>query len=522
MNAGAALRVAHYLSLVACAVFVLAIAGEQWFYLDEFVYLGYSRDTLGALGSLLENYNQHWSTYPILVYRGLRDTVGLGAYWPYVLVGVAGHLAVVHLLWLLMLRVAVAPLVATSLALVVLVTPAAVEHVLWGVNIGFLGSLAAGLGCLLLVPFVGGWSSRDRLAVVLATLSLPFSGMSILMVGTIGLSLLLLRGWRIALRFMVVPLVVQAAWAILYGGSELGGLTGAPGFMVDGLVGAGEHLLGGPHWLGIAFAIAYVAMLLALARTVPGPRSLPFALLLSASLCLALIGVGRAGLNNPEAGRYAYNVVVTTMPAIGVLLTRLASARAGAAAVVAACLVLAVVGPLQLRDHANDQAEGEQGVRAQVAGAASILRDPGAEVVPHAAVGAVLLTLTVDDIRRWIEDRRLPALAAGEEGILRAATEIQVDVGGEAHAPAVMDGCRTILVGERRELVPTRSVSWVGRARSDASLRVGFVESTGVTHSRPVSVRGRFFLTNLHPGARFLVVHEGGAPVELCTGDESA
>ena len=156
-----------------------------------------------------------------------------------------------------------------------------------------------GFGCLLLVPFVGGWSSRDRLAVVLATLSLPFSGMSILMVGTVGLSLLLLRGWRIALRFMVVPLVVQAAWAILYGGSELGGLTGAPGFMVDGLVGAGEHLLGGSHWLGIAFAIAYVAMLLALARTVPGPRSLPFALLLSASLCLALIGVGRARPEQP-------------------------------------------------------------------------------------------------------------------------------------------------------------------------------------------------------------------------------
>ena len=272
MTVARAARVAHFASLAACAAFVLVVARDQWFYLDEFVYLGYARDELGALGALLENYNQHWSTYPTLVYRGLRATVGLDPYWPYVLAGVVGHLAVAHLLWRLMLRLGVAPLVATGLALVVLVSPVAAENVLRGVNIGFLGSLACGLGCLLLVPLEGPWASRDRLAVVLATLALPFSGMSVLMVGTVGLTLLLSRGWRIALRFVLVPIIVETAWAVVYGGSgELGGVARVPQFVVDGLDGAGAHLLGGRHLFGIAFGVAYVAMLVWFVRTVPGP-----------------------------------------------------------------------------------------------------------------------------------------------------------------------------------------------------------------------------------------------------------
>ena len=522
LRPAALLRGAHYLSLVAFVGFILAIAREQWFYLDEFVYLGYSRDGFGSVGSLLENYNQHWSTYPILVYRGLRETVGLGAYWPYILVGVVGHLVVVHLLWRLMLRLAVVPLVATALALVVLVSPAAVEHVLWGVNIGFAGSLAAGFACLLLVPLEGGWSRRDRWAVVVATLALPFSSMSVLMAGTVGLVLLLSRGWRIALRFLVVPAAVEAVWAAFYGGSELDGLERAPGFVLDGLRGAGDLLLGGRGPVGALFVLAYLAMLVLLLPTARGPRSMPFALLLSAALCLAIIGTGRAGLNDAGAGRYAYNVVVTAIPAVGVLLTRLAARRAAVVLALAVCVVLTVVGPVQLNRHAEAQAEGEQGVRAQVVGAAAVLRDPNASVVPGAPVGAVLLTLTADDIRRWIDEDRIPALAATEEGVLRAAAEIQVDVGPTPRAAVVDDGCRSIVPGEERRLRPAAPVSWLGRSRSPATLRVGFVESSGVMHTRPILVEGAFYLSDLHPGATFLVTHEGGPPVALCTGGDDA
>ena len=54
---------------------------RQWFIADEWAFLA-DRDG-GDLGDLLRPQNEHWSTIPILVYRGLWHVVGLRSYVPY-------------------------------------------------------------------------------------------------------------------------------------------------------------------------------------------------------------------------------------------------------------------------------------------------------------------------------------------------------------------------------------------------------------------------------------------------------
>ena len=64
---------------------------------------------------LLHPHNEHWSTLPILVYRGLVNLVGVRTYVPFLAVLVALHLALAHLLWRSCLRVGASMMVATAL-----------------------------------------------------------------------------------------------------------------------------------------------------------------------------------------------------------------------------------------------------------------------------------------------------------------------------------------------------------------------------------------------------------------------
>ena len=70
---------------------------------------------------LLEPHNEHWVTFPVLIYRALFSVFGVRTYLPYLLVLVVSHLLIAHLLWRLMLRYGVDWLVATGAAAVFMV-----------------------------------------------------------------------------------------------------------------------------------------------------------------------------------------------------------------------------------------------------------------------------------------------------------------------------------------------------------------------------------------------------------------
>ena len=87
----------------------LWFGGDDWFILlDRRVSPG-----PGQLG-LFEPHNEHWSTVPILVFRAFDALFGVREYWPYVLLLVVVHLAIVVLLWHVMVRSAIDPWLASG------------------------------------------------------------------------------------------------------------------------------------------------------------------------------------------------------------------------------------------------------------------------------------------------------------------------------------------------------------------------------------------------------------------------
>ena len=111
----------HGISLAIALPLLLWIDRHQWFSGDEWDFL-VRRGVLGNSElSLWQPHNEHWSTLPILVYRGLFSIFGVRSYLPYLLVLILLHLLVAHLLWRLMLRMGVDWLVATAVAAVFMV-----------------------------------------------------------------------------------------------------------------------------------------------------------------------------------------------------------------------------------------------------------------------------------------------------------------------------------------------------------------------------------------------------------------
>jgi hypothetical protein len=101
----------------------LWFGGDDWFILlDRRVSPG-----PGQLG-LFEPHNEHWSTVPILVFRGMESVFGVREYWPYVVLLVVVHLAIVVLLWHVMVRSAIDPWLALGVTAIVAVPGVGFEN----------------------------------------------------------------------------------------------------------------------------------------------------------------------------------------------------------------------------------------------------------------------------------------------------------------------------------------------------------------------------------------------------------
>src|ERR1700675_1991519 len=94
------------------ALFVLAaaVAGPilLWlgagltFFSDEWAFI--EKRSLGDPSTWFPPHNEHWSTVPVLFYRALVETVGLGSYTPYLALLIALHVLVAGLVFVLVRR----------------------------------------------------------------------------------------------------------------------------------------------------------------------------------------------------------------------------------------------------------------------------------------------------------------------------------------------------------------------------------------------------------------------------------
>ena len=317
------------LAAIAAPILLVALGRGLTFFADEWAVI--ENRPLG-LDSFLRPFNEHWLGIQVTLYRALYELVGLHTYVPYLAL-----LAIVHTIVGLevyaLARRSTHPALAAAIAVVVLVFGAGFENLFWAMQIGFVGSIALGLGALLLVDRR---PSRGRVAaaVALLTAAVMTSGFGLFLLALVGLDVLLDRERRRLVPAMVVPAGVWLAWYLAIGRAGVGAhgspftaeaIANVPGFVVAGLIAALGNASGtgdaGGSVLLVALVVGLAAALFRAPRAVP-TRALAY---LGAIVAMyALLGIVRLA-DGPAAAtysRYAYLSGMLVLLGIAALVGR--------------------------------------------------------------------------------------------------------------------------------------------------------------------------------------------------------
>jgi hypothetical protein len=379
--------------MLGFGVLLMVLSRHLGFFQDEYFWILHRRGW--NADAFLEAHNGHISIVPVTIYKLLFVTVGLGHTWPYRLILVALHLLCVGLVYVLARRHA-GRWIALIPAFLLLGLGAGGEDLLWAFQIGFLGSLAAGLGALLCLERHGRHS--DLAAGVLVGLSVSSSSVGLAVAAAVLAELVALRApWR-RLRIVLVPLALYGLWYLRYGTGEalLSNVPKIPAVDLETGSYGFAGFAGLPEAYGqilLAGAIAYLVTRVWRGRPLPA-RTL--AGIAGALAFWTLITLTRAQYDQPGASRYVYpSAVFILIGAIGVLRWRRFSARAWAVfALIVAAAGLSNVQPLigyaRDRTQVDTEVRDELGAAQMVgsAGAPSFLPDP--HHLPFLALGEYL------------------------------------------------------------------------------------------------------------------------------------
>lgn len=187
------------------------------------------------------------------------------------------------------------------------------DNLLWPTQIGVVGSLASGIGVLILLDRPSRLARAAACAAL--TASIWFSSDGLFFLVCAGIWLLLSRDrWR-DLWILAVPAITYVAWYSGYGSSEFtaANLDATPRFVLDSAAGGVSALTGispaTPHArslgvLGGAIALALLGAFMAKVR--PRLTSRLVAITTLPVLSWVIIALGRADGGDPFASRYAY------------------------------------------------------------------------------------------------------------------------------------------------------------------------------------------------------------------------
>lgn len=221
------------LALVATALILYLTRGTTlWF--DDWVWALYRRS--GA-HSLLASYAGHFSIVPVLIYRALYATTGIGSYLPFRVLIAFGNV-LCGLVVFSYARRRVGPGLGLLAAALILFLGPGWQNMLWPFQIAWLISIAAGLGALMLLE------RRDRLgdagACLLLLVSVASTSVGVAMlIGAIIDVAWVRRRWVNA-WIVAIPAVIYLAWSIGYQDTQL----------------AASHIFAVPHWAASSAAAA--------------------------------------------------------------------------------------------------------------------------------------------------------------------------------------------------------------------------------------------------------------------------
>jgi hypothetical protein len=370
--AGARAAATTFAVVAVLSIPLLAFWGRDWwFWADDWDFL--AARTGGDAGDLFRGHYQHWTTVPVLAYRGLWFVFGIRSYLPYQLLVISAHLGVVALLRVVMRRAGVTPWMATLTALIFVFFGSGAENILIAFQITFVGALLFGLVQLLLADHEGGWDRRDWLGLLAGLAGLMCSGISVAMAIVVGIAMLLKRGWRVALLHTAPLALAYGIWSLVSPDGESAAVyrTQSPlqvaKFVAIG-VGSAFGRLGQVPFVGFAVAIVMVTGLVWMLREVGlgalrARLALPAALLVGAIVFLLVAGLVRSGQAGPIAtsagvgpsrarqSRYVYLSVAMVLPALALAADAVARRRRQFA--IAVVLILLVGFPDNARELAT-------------------------------------------------------------------------------------------------------------------------------------------------------------------------
>jgi hypothetical protein len=335
--------------VVASGGLLLALGSKLTFLLDDWEFLLY-RPGFNA-DAILSPHGEHISVAPILIYKALLETVGMSSSLPFLAVSIAFFLTSCILLFVY-LRRRVDPWLALLATAIVLFLGPAFDDLLWDFQMGFNGSLACGLGALLLLE--RGDRRGDVLACALLSACVTFSSLCLPFIAAACVAIGLRRERLRRLYVVAVPAVIYAAWWVGWGHETDTALSfhnaaATPGFVLDaaatvvaslfGLTQVGQSVGGeGLSW-GQPLLVAVLAVgLWRLHRMGRVPPGLWIALALAATFWL-LAGLNVKSGRGPTASRYllpgaVFVLMIAAEMLRGVRVPRGATATAYLAAVV--------------------------------------------------------------------------------------------------------------------------------------------------------------------------------------------
>jgi hypothetical protein len=543
VNVGRLCAAVHAVTLVAAFVVVLVLNRNQWFFGDDFEFL-VRRGLHHAQLGIWTPHNEHWTTVPILIYRALFSMFGLRYYLPYVVPVAAAHVLAGHLLWRIMGRAGVQPVLATALATVFLFLGAGSENLLWAFQVTFVGSLSLGLLFVVCVDHDGPIDWRDWAGWAVAIVALMFSGVTVTLVAVGGIVALLRRGWRRAALVVAPPAAVYLVWLALAGhngvGSSGGSIYDVPAYVWSGLTAALEKPSGFTG-AGPVLVLALLTWLVLHLTRVRARQVAAFALAAGAVVLFTVSALGRSGLGAEQASvsRYVYTGFALMLPAIGVALTELAASQSARIVALVAVLAFVFVHNVGLlRDDAASQATHEQELKHQILAGAALARS-GATLAAQLPEPVFDPDVTAKALERFGADGKLPPIPQlSNLDRLRAASALQLTVSARplfatdvpatvpfavraSIAPAA-DGCVTV---SPQETPPQVVVSLKGpaslrvRPSTDGAVELFLVGPDGPFHdgSTYQVSKGRDSWINLGQtdGSFVMTVPEGG-PTLLC------
>jgi hypothetical protein len=380
--------------VVAFALWV-SLGRTEWFHGDDWEFL--AGRTAFDLDDLFTDHNTHWSTVPILAFRLLWWTFGIGSYVPYLVVVVALHLTAAALLRCVMLRSAVNPWIATAAASAFAFLGVGYQNIVWAFQVGFVGALVLGLVHMLLADHDGAVDRRDWLGLAAGLGALMSAGVGVTLVGATALAVLIRRGWRPAVLHSAPLGAVYLIWwftiarhtphpGVQTAGVGIGDLWS---FTRTGLQQAFESLAQSTAVAVLLGVLLVVGLTLAWAGrdryTLRRIAALPVALAVGAVSFLVFSGYGRVGLLGPgfaRSPRYQHVVVALLLPILAVALAGLARRARFLTPVVCVLLLIGVPGNIEtLADYTSS---GEDAHRAYRRFILSIPRsDHSAETEPE-------------------------------------------------------------------------------------------------------------------------------------------